>query len=289
MNNKYYIYAHTIASHGGDRPFGEIFYIGKGSGKRAYIKGNMSQYWKNIVSKYEYNIHYFETKLTNEQANLAEIRYIKAIGREDLGLGTLVNHSDGGESGSIGCVWSEESRKKQSESHKGEKAYWFGKEITDEAKKKMSDAKIGFIPWIKDKHHSEETKTKMRGKIISLETRKKMSDSHIGLIPHNKGKTYEEIYGEEKSKLLKKQNSELHKGQISYMKGKHHSEESKKKNREAQPSTKEYSFIDEKGNIFKGKSIKKFSIENGYHQGHLGDIMLGKAKSHKGLRIYERK
>ena len=110
MENKYYIYAHTIATHGENRPFGEVFYIGKGFGYRAKSKYGRNTHWKNIVNKYGFNVHYFETELTEEQSFDAEKRYIKSIGREDLGLGTLCNFTDGGE-GSGGHKWSDERKK----------------------------------------------------------------------------------------------------------------------------------------------------------------------------------
>jgi len=85
----------------------------------------------------------------------------------------------------------------------------------------------GNTPWIKDKHHSEETKKKIGdaqrgeknhryGKYFSFskEHRRKLSEA-------NKGKHH--------TKETKRKISEALKGHISWMKGKHHTEESKKK------------------------------------------------------------
>ena len=44
-NRKYYVYAHK------KKQDGEIFYIGKGVGRRAYKKTGRSTYWNNIVKK----------------------------------------------------------------------------------------------------------------------------------------------------------------------------------------------------------------------------------------------
>ena len=91
-----------------------------------------------------------------------------------------------------------------------------------------------------------------------------------------KGKTFEEMYGKEKSELLKKENGLFKKGNKNNF-GKKWSYES------VNNISKEYSFVDEKGNIFQGKNLKKFSIENNYNQSHLHSVMSGKRKSHKGL------
>lgn len=151
--SNFYVYAHTIASHDGPRPFGEIFYIGKGFGRRAKEKRNRSKHWDNIVKKYGYNVHYFESELTEEQAFAAEKRYIKAIGREDLGHGTLINLTDGGE-GISGFIATEETKQKVSKSlignkrgqaHKGENSYMFGKTKSIYTKNKISDSTKGRI------------------------------------------------------------------------------------------------------------------------------------------------
>jgi hypothetical protein len=79
---------------------------------------------------------------------------------------------------------SAETRKKISESMKGEKGYWFGKKLSEETCAKMSEAKMGEI-------HSPERRKKnseansgennpMYGKNHSLETRKKISEAKSG-------------------------------------------------------------------------------------------------------------
>ena len=60
---------------------------------------------------------------------------------------------------SKGIYLSEETRKKMSESHKGNK-YMLGKHLSEETKLKISEALKGNKSWL-GKHHSEETKHKM--------------------------------------------------------------------------------------------------------------------------------
>ena len=79
-----------------------------------------------------------------------------------------------------GKHFSEEARKKMSESKKGENNPLFGKHHSAETRKKMSEAQI-------NKPKSAETRKKLsearKGKHLSEETRKKLSEA-------NKGKNY---------------------------------------------------------------------------------------------------
>ena len=72
---------------------------------------------------------------------------------------------------------SEDTRKKLSEANKGKQGYWKGKKLSEEAKKKMSESHKG-------KPRSEETRRKIsesaKGKTKSEEHKKKLSESHKG-------------------------------------------------------------------------------------------------------------
>ena len=81
--------------------------------------------------------------------------------------------------------------------------------------------------------HSEETKRKMsedrtgeknsmygKKRNMSEETRKKMSESHKGKVGANKGKTWEEMYGVEKAKEMRKERRQKYKGLGNPMYGK---------------------------------------------------------------------
>ncbi|MBK7819460.1 MAG: hypothetical protein IPJ60_19405 [Sphingobacteriaceae bacterium] len=85
MSTRYYIYLHVRLTDG------QPFYIGKGSGKRAFVKRNRSIHWKNIVNKYGYDILLLEETLGEKEAHTLEKYWINRIGRLDLKLGTLVN------------------------------------------------------------------------------------------------------------------------------------------------------------------------------------------------------
>ncbi len=102
--------------------------------------------------------------LTFEECKIKETEFIKLYGRRDLGLGTLVNMTNGGD-GIVGLHHTEETRSKMSKSHKGIP-------LSEEHKKNSAESRKG-IPL------SEETKKKIgnsnKGKIRSEETINKLS------------------------------------------------------------------------------------------------------------------
>ena len=105
-DKKYCIYRHL-------KPNGEVFYIGIGLKNRPCCKHNRNKYWKNIVSKYGYEVQILKTNLTQEEACELEIMLISWYGRRDLNTGTLCNLTDGGEKGS-GYIYTDELKEKMS-------------------------------------------------------------------------------------------------------------------------------------------------------------------------------
>jgi len=132
----------------------EVFYIGIGKNRsRAYnsSKGR-SVYWKNIVAKTEYQVDILFEDLSWEEACEKEKELITLYGRRDLGLGTLVNLTDGGEgsinladsikdsiSTKIKALWTEDKRRERSLSIVGN-TYAKGPR-TEETKQKMRKPK----------------------------------------------------------------------------------------------------------------------------------------------------
>jgi len=85
-----------------------VFYVGIGNKKRPYSKKSRSQFWKNIVNKYDYLVEVVHSDLKIDEACDLERYYIKLFGRLDTGSGSLVNLTDGGE-GSTGYKHSDET------------------------------------------------------------------------------------------------------------------------------------------------------------------------------------
>jgi hypothetical protein len=181
------------------------YYIGKGTGKRINCKQRIIK-----PPKDKSRIIFLKQNLTEEEAFRHEIYMIDVFGRKDLGTGILHNRTNGGE-GVSGLIHSKETKIKMSEVRKGEKNHNYGKTLSDETKRKLSEVNKG-------KTHSEEHKRNIseahKGRTHSEETRRKLSDAH-------KGKT---LSDETKRKL-----SEANKGENHHMYGKTHSEETRRK------------------------------------------------------------
>jgi hypothetical protein len=148
MNNekKYYVYEYV------DPLTNLPFYIGKGQGNRYIyhlknLNDNTNPYKTNKIKKLlneglEPIINIIKTGLTETQSFELESSLIKKYGRIDLGLGSLVNLSDGGE-GQSGWVPTEEYKLNMSKSTSGNRNGMFGKTHTEETKNKIREKSIG--------------------------------------------------------------------------------------------------------------------------------------------------
>jgi len=96
--NKFYVYFHKKISDG------VIFYVGKGSNRRAFSKSGRNAYWNNVVNKHGYEIEIFKNNLSENDAFELERLAIKTL--KEIGV-PLTNMTDGGE-GSGGYKPSEE-------------------------------------------------------------------------------------------------------------------------------------------------------------------------------------
>ena len=99
----FYIYLHRKATTG------EVFYVGKGSGRRAWKSTGRSLHWDNIVAKHGYTIEIVQDGMSEWWAHEMERDLIALHGRENL-----CNFTDGGE-GISGVIFSEEGRKNRAE------------------------------------------------------------------------------------------------------------------------------------------------------------------------------
>jgi len=130
--NRFYTYAYL-------RKDRTPYYIGKGSENRIYKKS------KNYFQppKDKSRIIFLKQNLTEEEAFNHEIYMIDVFGRKDLGTGILHNRTAGGE-GTSGAILSEECKEKIRQ-----KA--IGRKLSEEHKRKISDAMKGKTPWNKEK------------------------------------------------------------------------------------------------------------------------------------------
>jgi len=133
----------------------EPFYIGIGKDEDGkYIRANRklqrSKFWNNVAQK-GYEIEILMEGLSWEQACQKETEFISLYGRKDLGLGPLVNMTDGGDGFNNP---SPETRLKKSASLKN-------RVFSEDHKNNLSKSKTG--------------------KKLSQEHIQKLKDSHIGL------------------------------------------------------------------------------------------------------------
>lgn len=78
------------------------FYIGIGQDDdciRAYEdrEGRRSKWWLRIAKKYGFSVDILFEDISIEEAKKKEIEFINLYGREDLGTGTLINQTNGGD------------------------------------------------------------------------------------------------------------------------------------------------------------------------------------------------
>ena len=180
-------------------------------------------YFYNSIRKYGLeNFVYcvLEENVLRENLNMREMDWIEYYDSFYCGY----NMTAGGNQ----TIFSEEFKRKLSESHKGNPGYWTNKHLYEETKKKLSESHKGLIgeknPF-HGKHHSEETKKKLSeshkgnpgywtNKHLSEETKKKLSESHKG----NPGYWTNKHLSEETRRKMSESS-----------KGKHHTEETKRK------------------------------------------------------------
>lgn len=161
MENKYYVYLHIKETTG------EPFYVGKGKGYRATRKAQRTKHWNSIVNKYGYDVIFLEINLTEKESLDKEIYWINRIGRKDLGLGPLINYSNGGD-GTSGYIKSKETIDKLIESTT---KLW----RNDSYRESMSNAHKGQKAWNKGLKMSKEMKYKISGE----------NNYMFGKLPHN--------------------------------------------------------------------------------------------------------
>ena len=108
----FYVYLHR------KKTTGEVFYVGKGKGRRAWQHSDRSDYWKKVAKKHGYFVELVQNNILEWYAFELERELISYYGREDLNEGTLVNFTDGGE-GLSGYFHSPERKIEMSEQRRG--------------------------------------------------------------------------------------------------------------------------------------------------------------------------
>jgi len=128
----FYTYAHYT-------PEGNLFYIGKGQGDRAYAFYKRSAYWNNIVDKYGKPKVEILSDWEQESDALEHEKFLISCFR-DMSV-KLCNLTDGGD-GISGYRHTEKHKKKVKDFHTG-KAWCKGRKMPEDQKQKISISLLG--------------------------------------------------------------------------------------------------------------------------------------------------
>lgn len=152
----FYTYIHT-------KPNGDIFYVGKGTHRRAWKTHRRNSHWKSIVQKHgSFSVQILANWETEQEAFSHEMLLINCF--KDMGY-LLANKTNGGE-GASGYKHSDNTKLKMKHS------------VSEETKKKISIARKG-------KYAGENHP--LFGKPLSEKTKEKISIANMG--GHNNPKT----------------------------------------------------------------------------------------------------
>ena len=115
---------------------GEVFYVGKGSGRRATKRSRRNQHWRRVVNKAGFTVEIIVRGLTDEEAYWVEPLLIEAHG----GVENLTNITTGGEgltSEQVKAQWQDpEHREKRS---KDTKELWLDPEYREKISKAVKE------------------------------------------------------------------------------------------------------------------------------------------------------
>lgn len=173
MKNTFYVYIHCKASDG------TVFYVGKGSGRRAFWKNGRNKHWHAIVNKHGYEVGFVAQSLTESEAFQIERETIAYYGRINL-----CNYTDGGD----GCS----GAKRSDQTKKLIRQKMLGRQFSAETIEKIKNAARNRGPefqakrsaTLRGRKHTEEHKAKIAlagiGRKVSDETRAKLSAVHKG-------------------------------------------------------------------------------------------------------------
>ena len=75
---RFYVYSHVRKTDG------KCFYIGNGTGRRAWYKLDRNQYWYNIVNKHGFETIILVNNISEEKAFELEANFCKQIGYKNL-------------------------------------------------------------------------------------------------------------------------------------------------------------------------------------------------------------
>jgi hypothetical protein len=286
--NNAYVYGHYKADTG------ELFYIGKGTGKRAWTKSGRSTYWSRVVNKHKFTVKLLHENLTEDEAFNKEIELIADARHNNI---QLVNVSNGGNGlTSADAIALNEKNKNNPEWIRKIKESRKKLKNNSEFQKKVSEGCIKRSQSEDWRKNHAEVREKLRG---NPEFCKKVADGVK--------KKYEDVeWRKERKKMYKtpewiRKNKEGAKKRLQHPELRRKLSEAAKKRwqdatwREQQTwfngngnkqKKKSFKIISPDGTIHESVGIGQFCRDNQLTVSKLSEVISGKRKHHKGWRLY---
>ena len=204
-----------------------------------------------------------EDNILRDNLNMKEIEWIEYYDSYYSGYNLTL-----GGGGTVSRICTEETRKKISESRKGQTPWIFGKHHSDETKHKISESnkgkQIGIINPMYGKHHSKES-------------REKMSEAM-------KGRNHP-FYGTHRKESTKQKISSSNKGKHNFngMYGKRHKESTKKKMSISNKNKSKVNKYDLNGNFICSYNSITEAIKQNPKAAHISDVCRGIRKQAAGF------
>jgi len=169
MEKKFYVYAHRRADNG------DVFYIGKGTRRRAWSSSGRNSKWKRIADRFGFHVEILHDNLTQADAFSLEVFEISSA-KEKYELANITNGGSGGTSAGYRhskevkeIISRAQSGRRKSQNHKEKlRIANTGKKLSNETREKMSMVR------------KEKGTNHLEGIPKTDEHKKKLSDSLLG-------------------------------------------------------------------------------------------------------------
>jgi len=156
QSDRFYVYAHRR------HDTGDVFYVGKGTGKRAWVKSGRNSLWSRTAKKHGFDVEIIHRYLTEQEAF--------ALEREEIErLCPTCNFTDGGE-GISGYHHTDATKEAIRSAHVGRPQ---PRELVERRAEKLRGKK-------RTAEFGASVSERNRGRIASQETRQKMSETRKG-------------------------------------------------------------------------------------------------------------
>jgi hypothetical protein len=178
MEKKFYVYVHRRETDG------SVFYVGKGTGRRAWSFLNRNPYWKRIANKQGFTVNILVKNINEVCAFSIEKALIKLYGRQSLS-----NMTNGGE-GPSGFHHSEKTKADLRGPRPNANPWLKGKSVPEYLKIKLRDVKLGTK---QSPEHAEKSRKNKLG--VKVADTSKMNLEKRRPIKNNLGEVFDSAAG----------------------------------------------------------------------------------------------